>query len=47
MDLVPVIITEINGKVLTMGPCEDIAPNLFKGTMEFIKSNAVYMQERG
>ncbi len=44
MDLVPVIITEIHGKILTMGPCEDITPNLFKGDMDFVRSNAIYIQ---
>ena len=46
MDLVPVMITDIKDGILTMGPCEDITPNIFKGSMDFVKSNAVYMQPR-
>ena len=44
MDLVPVIIIEINGGVLTMGPCEDITPSLFKEDMNFVMLNAIYIQ---
>lgn len=43
MDMIPVIITKIEGGSLTMGPCEDIHPNLFKVRTKFIREHAIYI----
>ena len=43
MDMIPVIITKVDGESLTMGPCEDIHPNLFKTRVKFVREHAIYI----
>ena len=43
MDMIPVIIIKVDGDLLTMGPCEDIYPSLFKVRAKYVREHTIYI----